>query len=452
MTAPRRALFGPARRRAFFGPARRSRAVEGARGGLPPGGEVRAAGVLWGVTPPCGVRRGQGGRRRVSPVLCAAIAWLVFVVLHLALSGRVWWWQIPELVPPPAFLAVPVVLLAAALVAARRAHRPPADATGAVAGSSAGFAGAAVAGPARATAVVVALVSLVLGGGASGLNLASLWHRAAPAPPDAIKVFSWNTWYWDQTLDGTMPPPSGTPARDVAAFYRHLRAQDADVLLLQEYLYFGADSRPIRVNDLDRLRREFPGYHIAAASELVTLSRFPIVLRRGLDLRPYAEDGHTPVPPGSDWPEFSTVKTLRTDLRIGDRTVSFYNSHINSPVDPSAGGPGPLSLTRTQHEARVANLRALAADIRANPLPAVLAGDFNASPAMGILRLVPGRMADAAPALRSLYPATWDERLPLWRIDWAYATQEITVHDYRLVRSNGLSDHSGQRLVLSLSR
>ncbi|MFC5830999.1 endonuclease/exonuclease/phosphatase family protein [Nonomuraea insulae] len=369
-------------------------------------------------------RRALGTRRRIPLVLCAATAWLVFVLLHRALSGRVWWWQVPELVPPLALAAVPVVLLAAALAMARRARR---------------------------AAAAVALVSLTLGGGASGLNLASLWHRAAPAPPDSIKVFSWNTWYWDQPVGGTMPPPTGTPARDVAAFYRYLHAQDADVLLLQEYVYFGADSRPIRVHDLDRLRREFPGFHIATASEMVTLSRFPIVLERGLGPRP--EDSRdTPVPPGSDWPGFYTVKTLRTDLRIGNRTASFYNSHISSPVDPSAGGLDLLSLGRTQHEARQADLRALAADIQANPLPAFLAGDFNVSPAMGILRLVPGRMADATPALRSLYPATWDDRWPWWRIDWAYTTQEITVHEYRLVRSNGLSDHSGQRLVLSLSR
>ncbi|MEV0233730.1 endonuclease/exonuclease/phosphatase family protein [Nonomuraea sp. NPDC050786] len=396
MTAPLRALFGPAR---------------------PPQTAAR----------PAGSRGASRARRRIPLVMWAAVAWLVFVGLHRALSGRVWWWQLPELVPPLAFAAVPVLLLAAALAARRR----------------------------RGTAVVVALVSLTLGGGASGLNLAALWHRAAPAPPDAIKVFSWNTWYWDQRAEGgqPMPPPTGTPPRDVADFYRYLRAQDADVLLLQEYVYFSAASRPIRVNDLDRLRREFPGYHIATASEMVTLSRFPIVLERGLDLRPWAEDGSdTPVPPGSDWPGFYTVKTLRTDVRVGSSTFSFYNAHINSPVDPSSTGLDPRRLTRTEHEARKANLRALAADIQANPLPAVLAGDFNASPAMGILRLLPGRMADATPALGSLYPATWDDRWPWWRIDWAFTTPEITVHDYRLVRSNGLSDHSGQRLVISLNR
>ncbi|MGW4640308.1 endonuclease/exonuclease/phosphatase family protein [Sphaerisporangium sp. NPDC004334] len=367
----------------------------------------------------------------------AAVAWLVVAALHRALSGRVWWWQVPELVPPLTFALVPALLLVAVVAARliRRAQRPQRAR--------------------RPVAAVAALASLALGAGVSGINLASLWHRAVPAPPGAITVFSWNTWYWDQRADAgrEMPPPTGTPPQDAAGFYRYLRAQHADVLLLQEYVYFGPDSRPIRVDGLDRLRREFPGYHVAEAGELVTLSRFPIVLSRGIDLRPWADgDRDAVVPAGSHWPGFYTVKTLRTDVRAGGETVSFYNAHINSPLDPSSRGLDPRRLDRTQHRARVANLRALAADIGANPHPAFLAGDFNASPAMGILRLLPDRMTDAAPALGSLYPVTWDERLPWWRIDWAFTTPGLTVHEYRLVRSNGQSDHSGQRLVISPSR
>ncbi|GAA5049323.1 endonuclease/exonuclease/phosphatase family metal-dependent hydrolase [Thermocatellispora tengchongensis] len=380
------------------------------------------------VTPrPGASRRAARARRRLRPVPGAAAAWLVFTGLHLALSGRVWWWQIPELVPPFAFAVVPVLLLAAALVTRR----------------------------ARRVTAVVALACLILGGGASGINLAALWHRPAPAPPDAITVFSWNTWYWDQRWEGGMPrpPATGTPPRDAGDFYRFLREQDADVLLLQEYVYFGPGSRPIRVDDLARLRREFPGHHIAVASELVTLSRFPIVLQRGIDLRPWAEEERDrAVPPGSSMPDFHTVKTLRTDLRVGGRTVSFYNTHINSPVDSAYRGLDPRRLSPEQHRLRRANLRALAADAGANPHPAVLAGDFNASPAMGILRLLPDRMRDAAPALGSLYPATWNDRRPWWRIDWAFATPEVTVHEYELVRSGGMSDHSGQRLVISVRR
>ncbi|MEU3169093.1 endonuclease/exonuclease/phosphatase family protein [Streptosporangium sp. NPDC006930] len=384
------------------------------------------------MTATAGSRPAWRSRWRTWPLLSAPVAWLVFVVLHRVLSGRVWWWQVPELVPPIAFAVVPVLLLAVALPARQ----------------------------ARGWIAAVTLASLVLGGGGSGLNLAALWHRPPPAPPDAITVFSWNTFYWDQRPENgaAMPPPTGTPPRDIADFYRYLHDQKADVYLLQEYVYFGQDSKAIRVDDLARLRREFPGYHIAAASELVTVSRFPIVLESGIDLRPWlSEERDKAIPPDPGLPDFSTVKTLRTDVRVGGdgrdggKTVSLYNTHINSPVHAFPRGPDPRRLNRTQHERRQANLRALAADVERNPHPILLAGDFNASPAMGILRLLPDRLVDATPVLGSLYPTSWDDRWPLWRIDWAFTTPDVTVHRYELIRSGGLSDHSGQRLVVSTS-
>ncbi|MEU8379074.1 endonuclease/exonuclease/phosphatase family protein [Streptosporangium sp. NPDC048865] len=389
------------------------------------------------VTADAGPEPARRPRRWTWPLLSAPFAWLVFVALHLALSGRVWWWQVPELVPPFAFAVLPVLLFAPAM-AARAA---------------------------RGWIAAVTLASLVLGGGASGLNLAALWHRPPPAPPGAITVFSWNTLYWDMVTGGaTMPPPTGTPSRDVDAFYRYLHDQKADVYLLQEYVYFGPDSKAIRVDDLARMRREFPGYHIAVASEMVTLSRFPIVAERGLDLRPWLrEERDRAIPPDPGLPGFSAVKTLRTDVRVGGaagngagggdggKIVSFYSTHINSPVHAFPSGPDPRRLNRTQYERRLANLRALADDVERNPHPVVLAGDFNASPAMGILRLLPDRLVDATPVLGSLYPTSWDDRWPLWRIDWAFTTPDVTVHRYGLVRSEGLSDHSGQHLVVSTS-
>ncbi|MER5648977.1 endonuclease/exonuclease/phosphatase family protein [Streptosporangium sp. NPDC002524] len=370
-------------------------------------------------------------RRWTWPLLSAPVAWLVFVALHRVLSGRVWWWQVPELAPPLVFAVLPVLLLAVALPARR----------------------------ARGWIAAVTLASLVLGASLSGLNPAALWHRPPPAPPGAITVFSWNTLYWDMVTGGeTAPPPTGTPARDIDDLYRYLHEQKADVYLLQEYVYFGQDSKAIRVDDLARLRREFPGYHIAVASELVTVSRFPIVLEQGLDLRPWVSERRDAIlPPDPGLPDFSAVKTLRTDIRVegengnGGKTVSFYNTHINSPLHAFPKGMDPRRLNRTQHERRQANLRAIAADVAKNPNPAVLSGDFNASPAMGILRLLPDRLVDATPVLGSLYPTSWDDRWPLWRIDWTFTTPDVTVHRYGMVWSEGLSDHSGQHLVISTS-
>lgn len=369
-------------------------------------------------------------RRRLPTWLVgsAAVGWLAFVVLHRVLAGRVWWWGPAELLPPLAFVVVPVLLFAAVPLAAA----------------------------ARWRLGVLVLAAVLIGAGLSGLNPAALWHRSSPVPSDAITVFSWNTWYWDQRAASgrTMPPPGGTPSAETEEFYRFLHAQAADVYLLQEYVYFGDDSVPIRVDDLDMLRREFPDHHIAATSELVTLSRFPIVLKRGLDLLPWLPD-RTDVASllSAELPGYYTVKTLRTDLLIDGVTISFYNAHVTSPVDPAYSSMDPRRFGPELQPVRRAGFEVLAADIEDSVHPVVLAGDLNTSPAMGLLGMLPDRLTDPTPEIGSLYPTSWDDRsLRLWRIDWAFTTSDLAVHRYRLVPSAGLSDHSGQHLAISVTR
>ncbi|MEO3780187.1 hypothetical protein ABGB16_25880 [Micromonospora sp. B11E3] len=95
---------------------------------------------------------------------------------------------------------------------------------------------------------------------------------------------------------------------------------------LQEQLYIDTrDWSPLPLTDPERLRREFPDYHVAVSGELVTLSRFPIVLERPVDLRPWLARPWPDLPPAdSQMPAYHTVKTLRTDLLVAGRVVSFY--------------------------------------------------------------------------------------------------------------------------------
>src|SRR4029079_17566395 len=92
------------------------------------------------------------------------------------------------------------------------------------------------------------------------------WTGRAHADPagTAVKVFAWSTDYWQMS-------------DDQRAFYAFLRQQDADVYLLQEYLYWKGDDDPIRIDDSARLRAEFPGYQLVVDGELLTLSRLPVV-------------------------------------------------------------------------------------------------------------------------------------------------------------------------------
>ncbi|WP_433615652.1 endonuclease/exonuclease/phosphatase family protein [Dactylosporangium sp. CA-139114] len=340
--------------------------------------------------------------RPVLPLVVAAL-WPAFVLAHLVLSGRWWLWLVPDIVPPLVFTAVPVVLAAGA-APFRRLRRPVA---------------------------LLSLAALIPGVCISGWNVAALWTSPTAPPPGALTVFSWNTEYWDS---------------DGGPFYPFLQRQHADVYLLQEYLNDG--DIPTPVHDLERLRAAFPGYHIAVAGELVTVSRLPI-------LRTYPLPADVPLTDTGWVAEFVRDKILRTDIDLGSGTVlSVYNLHLPVQLSPglSVFDGAFWRTVRDQHAQREPQLRALTADVDANRNPILVAGDFNTSPAMGDLRKIPPRLHDAG-ALLPLYPASWRDRdgLPRWwRLDWAYTTSDVRVHSYDFGRTDGQSDHSFQLLRISV--
>ncbi|WP_405147527.1 endonuclease/exonuclease/phosphatase family protein [Sphaerisporangium sp. NBC_01403] len=344
-------------------------------------------------------------------LVTATLAWAALLLVHALVSGRWWLWLVVELAPPVVVLVVPVVLLALTPLAAR---------------------------PVRLPLAVVLAATLVLGVPLSGLSLPA----AAGAAPGAVKVFSWNTGYWHQ-------------GEDPAAFYSYLRAQHADVYLLQEYLYFSDD--PIRIDDLPRIRREFPGYHVAAASELVTISRLPIAASRPVDASALMSpaDGSAP-PAGTGWRDYYTTKALRTDIRVGGDLVSFYNVHLAVQVDIrlSPFSPAFYRVIHDQYHRREAELRTLSADLSANGNPAVIAGDFNSTSLMADVRRLCERSRCHDPSGPSPLPLSWPtEGMPrLWRLDWVLSQGGLDVTGYHFTPSKGMSDHLAQSLSVSVAR
>jgi endonuclease/exonuclease/phosphatase family metal-dependent hydrolase len=196
--------------------------------------------------------------------------------------------------------------------------------------------------------------------------------------------------------------------------------------------------------DPDRLAREFPGYHIVIRGELVTLSRLPIVSTVALPVDP---------PAGSDWrTDYWEVKTLRTDLRVGDGVLSVYNVHMLVPLDLVSPLKRSFWRTREEWNARRQNQYAgLEHDLDANRNPTVVAGDFNTSPSMGDRNGVASRLNDAGRASTSVYPTSWkSDWLALWRVDWAFTNDGVDVHTYKLVPHNDMSDHRLQDMTVSL--
>ncbi|GGY97309.1 endonuclease/exonuclease/phosphatase family protein [Streptomyces poonensis] len=446
----------------FHGPAPRDTVLE--RPG-PDGGE-RSRTVR--------VRVRQG--RAVRVLVTLAVLWACYTVLQRLISGRWWVMLVPDLLPPVAFLLVPVLLIAAACALALRRRRrtggagvPVADGNGTGTGEGSGTsggdlpagAGTSASGPVarsvrrgrtvpgrrpRGTALLLVCCLAVLSAAVSwprnGVRLSALTHQASSATGD-LRIVSWNTTWWGQDVD-------------TDRFWATLRAQRADVYLLQEYVH-GIDHRQENlrpVDDLERIRREFPDYHVVSRGELITLSRFPVT-------------GHELVGPGSavagrpdaPWLEvYRAVKTLRVDIRVNGRPLSLYNVHIPVQIDPGPHlvSPSFFGMLRERQRSRTAQFEGLEAELReqrGRGAAAVIAGDFNSSPVMGEMDELRATLRDAADSGGGLYPRTWNELVPvlgLWRLDWAFSTGPVTVDSYRLDAMNSLSDHRAQILEVSL--
>ncbi len=328
-----------------------------------------------------------------------AAAWCCFAVVHPLLSGRWWLWVLPGLLPPPVFLLAPLLPLAVLHRLSKRA---------------------------RVFVVAATAVSLAVGAGLSGVR-PSMPDAAARAGP-GIRVLAWNTQAWHLSTG----PES---------LYRQLREADADLLLLQEYQPEDQKiTTELSALDAELIPRLLPGYRMVVVGELLTLTRLPIVGWRQL-----------PTATGTTWIEkYASTKTLRIDVQVGGRTLSVYNTHLPVPlsIDVAPWSAGFYRILRERHDAREVQLRALVADVAANPNPILLAGDLNTTPAMGELRALPGILR---PAPGGWYPASWPSGLPLWRLDWAFTGQGARALDYRLAPvPGGISDHLAQHLTLSL--
>ncbi|MFC8624665.1 endonuclease/exonuclease/phosphatase family protein [Streptomyces anulatus] len=325
-------------------------------------------------------------------VLWAAGAWAVFLAAHLVLNGRWWFWLLPSLLPPPVFAALPALLLVLSC------------ATGDL------------------TAAVVAGAALLTGAGQSGLVPGALVRGKRLPPPDgAVRVVSWNTQHWCQSTD---PEP----------FYAFLRGLDADVYLLQEYHHDEFDGTYRLIDDERRLRATFPGHRAVIARGLITLSRLPVAATV----------------------ETAARRTLRVDLEMpGDgRILATFNVHI--PVQLRLVSPLRADFyraVRSRAADRAREYRGLLGDVAGCPHPALIAGDFNTTAAIGDARRIARLGADAVALSGRLCPTSWQARpgLRWWRLDWVLSTPGARVHSYRFRDPRGLSDHSVQEVSVSLA-
>lgn len=333
-------------------------------------------------------------------VLAASVAWAGLLLVAWWGLDR-WWWLSPlHVLPNPLPGAVSAVLLVAAWWArpVRRWLLP-------------------------ALALVLVVTALP-----AGLVVRS--GGGAAKDPTGLTVFAWNTDYWD------LEAPE-------SQMFDYLRAQDADVYLLQEYMKWKdgpVREGPVRIDRLAALRQAFPGYRTFVQGELITLSRVPVV-------------SASSDPERSDrlaW-YWNGTKHQRVVVRVDGRETALYNVHEPTPfrTDQFVLGGEFWSFVRQSAARRETQLALLRADLADEPLPVVLAGDFNSpwTAATGGWSLEAedpegGWTTWSWPRARFAYPA-------LYRLDWVFSSAEVRVSDYRFVDAGDLSDHPGQIFTLS---
>ncbi|MER6910341.1 endonuclease/exonuclease/phosphatase family protein [Streptomyces sp. NPDC000594] len=371
----------------------------------PPGGPAAASAAGAATAPPARPDRRTRAARTTGTLLFALAAlWALNTVLRTAFSGRWWLWNGVDLAPPLAYLAVPLVLLVPALPLRRL----------------------------RRTTLLLLALALLLGAGQAGVHPGALLRDRPPVPAGALHVVTWNTFFWHQDSD---------PER----FYTYLRDQNADIYLLQEYQNARGD-RPAPIDDLARIRAAFPGYRIATEGAFLTLSRHPITLTRALRPAGLPE-------PDTDWPDYWNIRALRTDVSVGGRTLSLYNTHLPDllNVDRNPLTPAYYHALDEHAHRRLLHFRELRADLDANSHPVVLGGDLNTLPGSEDLRWFRG-LRDTAESGTDLYPATFPAGpAAAWRLDWTFASPDIDIHRQTLDDPpGGLSTHRLIDLRLSL--
>lgn len=251
-----------------------------------------------------------------------ALALLAYLVLRLAVGDR-WWWLAFLHNFAPFYFAPLLILLPAALLLRDRAS------------------------------ALRMLPLLAIG----ALWFGPLWlpdntdSAAAAHSAGRLEVVSFNVLYNNSRLDA------------VAAW---LRAADADIVLLQEVV------PAVRSHLLDALSDVYP-YNdgdLPGTSQL-TLARWPIVSAAEVDL-------------GRWW-------ARRAEIETNNERIAVYNVHLPMPLGearrlawlplPKAVAQlAPVELTLYYDEGpRNARLRALLGTLVREPLPFIVAGDFNTS-------------------------------------------------------------------------
>ncbi|RCX20057.1 endonuclease/exonuclease/phosphatase family protein [Anaerobacterium chartisolvens] len=351
-----------------------------------------------------------------STLRILSVLWLIFMFFHVMLTGKVFLWSFFGSIPTFFFVIIPLAFLVCEVLGKKK----------------------------NVLALFMAAISLVMGFTQLDINL--FRQKGGNAASDIykeIKIFNWNTECWDQN-------------KDKDELYRFLKKQDADIYILQEYLYGSIDPQSpgidksrlfnicsavpgfppayLEIDDTERMRKEFPGYYLAVNKQFVVISRFPI------------QASH------ADYSDQYSVN----DIEIYGRAVRFFNVHMLLHIEPV--NPFTRHFYETmerRYAARRIGFDNLRRDIENTSMPYFISGDFNSTKAMGVMDMLTKDNTDAVKYSDELIPLTFNFKgLKFWRFDYAFIPRDntnIQIKEYKGIYHQGLSDHDGLKIVLRLN-
>ena len=141
---------------------------------------------------------------------------------------------------------------------------------------------------------------------------------------------------------------------------------------------------------------------------------------------------------------------FREHMRDGDGTVKLTN-FINAPEELCGKGRlfSKIKKNVLNHEYEWNN--DLAEVVKNRPLPLIVAGDFNDTPASHLYHKISHQLNDSYVEEGSGLGITYNDPFPTYRIDYIFHSKELNTLAYRRLVSD-FSDHNGIVAVFEIKQ
>ena len=139
------------------------------------------------------------------------------------------------------------------------------------------------------------------------------------------------------------------------------------------------------------------------------LSKYPVLAERNISL-------------GGGW------EAQRLVIEVGDgRELAVYNIHLSLPLNlrPVESTLGQLFGARYDERVRNAQIRTLLEELETEPLPYIVAGDFNLSEYSPIYHELAAVMSDSYREASRGFGFSWHSALPFLRIDYIWHSSAL---------------------------